>query len=273
MLFITAVSLNLAFAVQNQVLLAPPSSIAASPQITAPAVSKPQTTKRSNGDTSAKKFDDEFEITSDPLVEKLRGAMKDGFQAFLDGDFLKAEKNFTKLAASESHLGLSRRLAGDELGLMLELSMSLNGGDSFSGEYWNSDPDASKSAGNARARSIYTQLSPSELQIVASKLFYLTALAQAQQGKSKKAVKSFRKALAQNRWNVDARIEYALLALKEGNFDTARKQLARLGRIFDKKCAGVGCPFPTESKERYLQVSLAFKNMLNTSAGPSGASK
>jgi len=263
MLIATAFCLNLAFA--------SPSYLAAAPISLPNTVGTVKTTPHESvapamaDDTSAKKngVDEDFHVFGDPLHKELKGNLKGAFEAFEKGDFKKAEREFGKLAIRE--FVSAQRQRWNELDLPNILSLPLNRRTTFATDRWDALSETPESASLAISRSKFDLYSTARLDAAASKLFFLKGLAQERQGKVEKALKSYKKALALHKNNVDARVEYALLLLRQNDLETSGKQLKKLAEIFGRKCEEGRCKYAPESKKRYSQIQLAYTNILEQS--------
>lgn len=210
------------------------------------------------------KADEEFLIEGDTLDKTLRGSLRDAFKAFEDGDFVEAERLISPLAMREYLLVQQQQLVEVGLVKMLEggnMYLPLNRTSNYVANVWDAKSETPESASRAMASSLGYALPTARLGAAASKLYLLKALAQAQQGKNADAKKSYKRAIRLHKNNVDARIEYALLSLREGDLKTSAKQLAKLDQIFAKKCFNNRCRYAPGSKKRYSQVKFAYTNM------------
>jgi len=214
------------------------------------------------------KTDEEFLIEGDTLDNVLRGSLRDAFKAFEDGDFVEAERLVSPLATREYLLVQQQQLVEVGLVKMLKggnMRLPLNRVSSYVANVWDAKSETPESASRAMARSQGYALPTARLGAAASKLYLLKGLAQAQQGKTADAKKSYKRALRLHTNNVDARIEYALLSLREGDLSTSAKQLEKLDKIFGGKCFNNRCRYAPESKKRHSQVKLVYANMVAAS--------
>lgn len=66
-----------------------------------------------------------------------------------------------------------------------------------------------------------------------------------------------------NEYNLDARIEYALTLMKKGDFEMAGIHIKALDGVAAKHCVDEKCVFLPDSKKRYMQISLAYRNAVD----------
>jgi len=259
MLFTVAFCLNISAAIENNAAL--PSRDIVDREPPAPITSA---NEQHSGDSRAKKpaqskSEEEIIVTGDPLTDKLRGQLRHAFKAFNKGDFKAAERLFNTLAIHEFILAGKRRLAGERLSRAVRLP--LNRTITFSDQEWDGKSRIA-SAPNATANSIHEVVSVTRLDAAASGLLFLRGVAQERQGKRAEALKSYKKAIRLNKHNVDARVEYTLLLLRENDLTTSGKQIEILQRLFGEKCSGKQCPYAEETFERYSQIKLAYTNIV-----------
>jgi len=223
-------------------------------------------TVQTQEDTKAakKKSDEEFLIEGDTLDNALKGNLKDAFKAFESGDFVEAERLISPLATREFILVQQQQLAELALVNMLDagrVDLPLSRTSSYIANVWDAKSETPEAASRAFARSKGYALPVARLKAAASKLYFLKGLAQAQQGKIEEARKSYKEAIRLDGGNVDARIEYALLAMRNGDLITPAEQLKKLDKIFGKKCNNDRCRYAPDSKKRYSEVKLAYTSL------------
>jgi len=260
MLLSSAFCLNLLLASSVAVPTSLSASVDAKPQAPTSVYSSATVTGRNLASTTATAVDEDIFVFGDPLHKELKGKLKGAFEAFEKGNFKEAERQFGKLASNG--LVRTQRQRWNELDLPNIFALPLNRKTTFSTDRWDALSETPVSASRAIARSHFDLYSTARLNAAASKLYLLKGLAQAQQGKTEKALKSYRKALALYKNNVDARVEYALLLLRKNDLKTSGKQLKKLDKIFGAKCRDNRCKYAPESKERYGQIKLAYANIL-----------
>jgi tetratricopeptide (TPR) repeat protein len=206
---------------------------------------------------------EEIIIEGDPISESLKGALKDAFEAFNSGDFAKAEQKFSILANKEYRTAREQRFTQENASRVLPLPQGRTA--SFSVDKYESDIETPRSAPRATANSINHYVSVAKLEKVSSTLFYLKGVSQIQQGKNKKAIKAFRKALKLSPTNIDARIELTLTLLKQGKLDAGGKHIDKLDHYADEPCTTEKCLFHEDARNRYAQIKLAYTNLANSS--------
>lgn len=214
---------------------------------------------------SKKQVDEDIFITGDPLLKKLKGKLRGAFEAFEKGDFELAEFQFGRLASRQFDKSQERRFV--ELIAPVILNLPLNRSASFSPDKWDALSETPVSATLSRSRSKDVVYSSARISAAASKLFFLKGVAQQQQGKTEKALKSYQQALRLHKNNVDARVEYALLLLRQNDLETSGKQLDKLAMVFDAKCRDNRCKYAPDSKKRYGQIKLAYANIVAQTKG------
>lgn len=207
-----------------------------------------------------KAVDEDFVVVGDPLKKELKGKLKGAFEAYEKGDFELAERQFSRLANRQFVRAQNQRFA--ELVAPNELPLPLNRGASFSPDRWNALSETPVSASRAIARAQDVAYSTARLDAAASKLFFLKGVAQVRQGKNSEALKSYRQALRLHKENVDARIEYTLLLLRQNDLAASAEQLKKLAQAFNAKCTNNRCRYAPESKKRYNQIQLAYSNII-----------
>lgn len=259
MLVATVFSLNLVFASHVQLAAAPANVLATSALPTA-TTSNSLPARTDEPPTQKKTVDEDIHIIGDPLLKKLKGNLRGAFEAFEKGEFAKAERQFGTLARKE--FVRAQRRHWNELELANALNLPLDRSTTFTPDKWDALSETKESASLAISRSKFDLYSTARLDAAASKLFFLEGLAQERQGKTEKALKSYKKALTLHKNNVDARIEYALLSLRQNDMDTSGKQLEKLEKIFNRKCRNNRCLYAPESKTRYSQVKMAYAQMV-----------
>lgn len=199
----------------------------------------------------------EIDVVADPLLDELSGTLKDAVKAFTEGEFEKAEIQFSKLANKQLQTALNqhfnRQFAPDILGMPVQRSAP------YTLEKLDVEALPQLSAPNASVRSNSYLVSGPRLRASASKLYYLRGLAQSRQNKTKEAKRSFERAILLHKNNVDARMDLAILAIKNGDHKTSSRQLARLERTFSRDCAKDKCPYGTESRDRYSKLKQVFE--------------
>ena len=256
MLLTSAFCLNLALASHGNVAALPnsaPKAHAFSAGTAVGSISQEKTAEK-------KATDEDFVVVGDPLLKKLHGKLKGAFEAFENGDFAEAERQFNKLASRE--FIRAQRQRWNEIELPTMLALPLNRSTTFATDRWDALSETPVSASLAIARSKFDLYSTARLDAAASKLFFLKGLAQAEQGKFADALKSYRQALRLHKKNVDARVEYALLLLRQNDLAASGKQLKKLAKIFGAKCKDGRCKYAPESKKRYAQIELAYANII-----------
>jgi len=151
---------------------------------------------------------EEIEVTGNRILEQLRTRLKEGFTAYMNGDFVEAERQFS----SEIKIDGNYMLRQTENLLHMANLMGIN-------------------------RPIIPSLS-GEQRVYLGAVYYMRGMSQARQGKTDSAKVSLRKAIKINAKNFDARVDYALLELQSGNHRKAEKQMKKLRKLL-KKCKDV----------------------------------
>ncbi|UTW56242.1 lipopolysaccharide assembly protein LapB [Kordiimonas sp. SCSIO 12610] len=197
---------------------------------------------------------EEFIIEGDRLLERLRGTLHDGMKAFNDGNYALAEQKFNVLAVKQ-HRDVRRRTGVENI-----LTFNQGRNFSFAPDKFDED-DTYTSAPRAKARAFAQPIPLARLSRAASQLFFVKGVAQLRQDKNDEAIQSFKRALKINKYNLDARIEYALTSMKTGDLETAGKHITALDKIAAKHCSEDKCAFEPDSKKRFTQVRLAYENL------------
>jgi tetratricopeptide (TPR) repeat protein len=198
---------------------------------------------------------EEFIIT-ESLNNQLQGSLKDAFEAYQAGNFALAEKKFSSLAVFQHRVARQRRFV--EQGLELERGRLLSS--SYGRGY--EDAYTPVSAPNAKARAFAQPLPLLQIKRSASKLFYLKGIAQLRQNKNADALKTFERALRIDKFNLEARIEYAISSLEEGDVETAAEELETIDYVAAKYCTSERCIFSDDSIKRHARLRLAYENTL-----------
>ena len=208
--------------------------------------------------SSSVKVDEEFIIT-DSIEKKLKGSLKDAFNAYQAGNYAVAEKKFSALARLQHRIARQRRFVEQALELNRGRRLSSSYGFGYEAAY------TPVSAPNAKARAFAQPLPLLQIRRSASKLFYLEGVSQLRQNKIADAVETFERALSVDKFNFEARIEYAIASLKEGDVATAGKELETINDVAAKYCNEERCIFSDDSKKRHTRLRVAYQNMLKRS--------
>lgn len=180
--------------------------------------------------TSSIKQEEEIEVTGDQLLAKLRTRLKEGFTAYMNGDFALAEVKFTS-ALKEAR--------NDEL---LDTQNLKIFGDDILGAN----------------RPIFSYMTLTDRQRL-SAVYYMRGISQARQGKTDSAKVSIRKAIKINPKNFDARVDYALLELQSGKLRKAEKQIKRLRKLM-KKCKDESVGHCDDLGNRFADLQIVYAN-------------
>ncbi len=207
--------------------------------------------------------DEEIEINAKQLEQSLRGSLKEAFNAYYNGDFSKAERQFSILATRQ-FIEFQKQIRGREAFEFLENEAGMLNRTSLNlADDWEGENQAYVAALRAKSRSVFSQAPLGALQTTSSQLYFVKGVTELQQSKLKEARNSFRKAVRLNRANIDARIELALLDFRNGELEKLPKQFKKIESTIERLCKReTKCVQITDSKKRFEQVQLAYNNLL-----------
>lgn len=175
-------------------------------------------------------YDEEIDVTGERLLETLNGFLKEGFAAYMAGDFALAEVRFTSVL---------KQAGNDEL---LDTQNLKIFGDDILGAN----------------RPIFSYLTLTERQRL-SAIYYMRGISQARQGKTDSAKVSMRKSIKTNPKNFDARVDYAMLELQSGNLKRAQKQIKKLRKLV-KNCKDETAGHCDDLGNRFDDLEVVYTN-------------
>lgn len=179
------------------------------------------------------------EIAEQPIVEEeiiiqgrrnLSRHLKNGFAAFREGNFKKAESYFYR-----SRVG-NAAFASDPDGMLRNLSYATIYG-----------PDR-----------LFSSTQHHEFRRANSIIYYMEGMSQLAQGRHMSARRSFMNALGTNPKHFDARADLALIEIKRGKFEVSATHIKRLAKDFSKCDAERYAEICPAIGERLLEVEQAY---------------
>ncbi len=204
--------------------------------------------------------DEEIEINAKQLEKTLRGSLREAFSAYLNGDYAKAERQFSILA-TQQFIALEKQIQGRQAFEALGSGGQITRATLNLPDDWEGENQAYVAGSRAKARSVFSQAPFGALKVTSSQLYFVRGVTELQQNKLKEARNSFRKAVRLNRSNVDARIELALLDFRNGKLEKLPKQLKKIESTIEKLCKReTKCTQIADSRKRFEQVQLAYNN-------------
>lgn len=208
------------------------------------------------------KPDEEIEISAQKLQKTLRGSLREAFNAYHQGDYAKAERQFSILATRQ-FIEFQKQVRGREaIEFMGNEADKLNRTSLNLADDWEGENQAYIAGSRAKARSVFSQAPLGALQTTSSQLYFIKGVTELRQDKLKEARNSFKKAVQLNRANIDARIELALLDFRNGELEKLPKQFKKIESTIEKLCRReTKCSQIAGSKKRFEQVQLAYNNV------------
>ncbi len=187
---------------------------------------------------------EEVTVTADPYLAKLSGRLRDAFAAFRDGDYAKAEIEFTFLSQVEVSQGASTRFF-------------LN---TFSDARENGTANAGSLAGSASAAA-NRATDPVGIKGGIAVLHYMKGISEARQSKFGEAKRSLRRAIKADSGHVDARIDLGLIALMTDDKKLALKQIKYLEKVYNRcQKKQKDCGYGEGFKDRFAHLITVYED-------------
>ncbi|UTW58354.1 hypothetical protein KFE96_16260 [Kordiimonas sp. SCSIO 12603] len=204
--------------------------------------------------------DEEIEINAKQLEKTLRGSLREAFSAYHEGDYPKAEKQFSILA-TQQFIAFEKQIQGRQAFEALGNGGQITRATLNLPDDWEGENQAYTAGSRAKALSVFSQAPAGALRVTSSQLYFVQGVTELQQNKLEEARKSFQKSLRLNRTNIDSRIELALLDLRSGDLEALPEQFKNIETIIERLCRReTKCVQIASSKKRFEQVQLAYNN-------------